>query len=82
MWINNGLFVSEEDSPEIGALPSAPKNAPACKTETTFPDKFASLLASTTPLVMIPKCSSKYFCETTLPATPLCGWRRVAWISE
>lgn len=66
----------------MGALPKAPKKAPACNTDTMFSDKFASLFASIFPSLMIPKCSSKYVCATTLPATPLkenglsSSWRR------
>ena len=46
--------------PEMGALPRAPKKAPAWRTETTLEEMVTSLLLLTEPLgLMMPKCSSK-----------------------
>ena len=47
-------------SPEMGALPRAPKNAPAWRTETTLDETVTAWLLLTVPLaLMIPKCVSK-----------------------
>ena len=59
------------DTPDKGALASAPKNAPAWRTETTFELRSFALLVSLTPFLMIPKWFWKYGCATTPPPTPL-----------
>ena len=58
-----------------GALPRAPKKAPACKTDTTLDDKSFTFLAFLEPLGFnIPKFFWKYGCVTIPPAIPLWRW--------
>jgi hypothetical protein len=57
---------------DIGALPRAPKNAPAWSTDTTLEDTSVVFLAFGEPSAFnIPKCVWKNGCVTTPPAIPL-----------
>ena len=56
----------------MGALPRAPKNAPACKTETTLEETSFERFVSMVPSCFTrPKCFWKKGCDTTPPAIPL-----------
>jgi len=57
---------------EIGALPRAPKKAPAWRTDTTLDDTLFVLFVFAEPSGFnMPKCVWKYGCDTTPPAIPL-----------
>lgn len=57
---------------ETGALPNAPKNAPACKTETTLDDTAFDFATSVLPFAsMRPNSERKNGLETTPPAIPV-----------
>jgi hypothetical protein len=57
---------------DTGALLNAPKNAPACRTATTFDEMLFDFFLSSTPLgSMMPNCSLKYRALTTPPPTPV-----------
>src|ERR1700683_4694044 len=57
---------------EIGALPRAPKKAPAWRTDTTLEDtSFVFLVFGEPSAFNIPKCVWKNGCVTTPPAIPL-----------
>lgn len=57
---------------EIGALPRAPKNAPAIRTDTTFCEILLILVESLGPVAgRMPNSTWKYIDFTTPPAIPL-----------
>ena len=63
---------------EIGALPEAPKKAPACRTETTLDETWMSLLFLIDPSALTrPKWVSKKGWETTPPAMLLDAYRNL-----
>ena len=69
IWLlTTRLRLSLKNLPDNGALPSAPKNAPAWKTETTLDDTASILAVFSEPSVLIkPKYSKKYGALTILP---------------
>lgn len=59
------------DLQEIGALSNAPKNAPACRTATTFDETASLFFWFFTPFSIRPNDSRKYGALTTPPPIPL-----------
>lgn len=70
--ISNAPEATNRSSPEMGALPNAPKKAPAWRTDTTLEETSLAFLVLGVPSgFKRPKCSLKYFMDTTPPPIPL-----------